>query len=118
MFEEADTDPVSDNCMETIKEEERPTKPKLIMRQKTTRKKTEANAWSSQKKALIKDEKVRCGVSLLQRISDSVTTRFCDLFDIVTALPIPNAPSLCCSLFRFCDLLYFMTVRSLSQGTL
>ena len=79
MFE--NTDPESDNCIRTIKEEEdcnlcaddcvepipeeerQGSMPKreLITRQKRTRTKTgkkqKANAWSSQKKELIKDEK-------------------------------------------------------------
>ena len=76
MFEEADTDPVSDNCMETIKEEERPTKPKLIMRQKRIRKKPEANAWSSQKKALVKDEKRAAVVKLYEQGGNSIGTQF------------------------------------------
>ena len=73
MFEE---DPVSDNCIETIKEEERPTKPKLIMRQKRTRKKPEANAWSSQKKALIKDEQRAAVVKLYEQGGNSIGTQF------------------------------------------
>ena len=72
MFEK---DPMSDNCTETIKEEEGPTKPKLITRQKTTRKKPEANAWSSQKKALIKDEK-RAVAKLYEQGGNSIGTQF------------------------------------------
>lgn len=50
----------TDDCIEPIPEEERQedASPKLMTHQKKTRKKPKANAWSSsQKKALIRDEK-------------------------------------------------------------
>ena len=57
--EEEDSE--TDDCVESIPEEKRDTKPELIARRKKTRrgkKKPKANAWSSQKKVLVKEEKV------------------------------------------------------------
>jgi len=54
-------DSETDDCNESVLEERRDTKPELIARRKKTRrgkKKPKANAWSSQKKALVKEEKV------------------------------------------------------------
>ena len=58
---EEEEDCETDDCVESIPEEKQDTKPELIMRRKKTRrgkKKPKANAWSSQKKVLVKEEKV------------------------------------------------------------